>query len=249
MEQQTPFFKVRDLRQKTQFKIDDAYLNGYARVCGINATLVYISLCRHAEFNTQKAFPSQEKIAWEHGISTRTIKRGLKELIKYNIILVEQEKMGGQFANNVYILLDKSGWKKLTEGQGRHTAYRGTATGGQPPHTVPVTHKDNKVLRITNIKDNKDERGQTPSQIMRNFILEKEEQIRISKFISEKYKADYNFVLREINKFISYWTEPTKSGHKQRWELEKTFELTRRLGTWFRNIRTFNTNNKKGVSL
>ena len=153
MEQQT-LFKVRDLRQKTQFKIDDVYLNGYARICGINATLVYISLCRHAEFHSQKAFPSQKKIAWEHAISTRTVKRGLKELIRYNIVCVEQEKMGGKFMNNIYILLDKSEWKKLTVGQKGHT-HRGTETVGQPPHTVRVTLKDNKEQRITNIKDNK----------------------------------------------------------------------------------------------
>lgn len=152
---QQQLFKVRDLRQKTQFKIDDIYLNGYARICGVNATLVYISLCRHAEFNSQKAFPSQNKIAWEHGISTRTVKRGLKELIKHNIVIVEQEKMRGQFKNNIYILLDKSEWKKPTEGQDGHTT-RGTETEGQPPPTVRVTQKDNKVLRITNKKDNKD---------------------------------------------------------------------------------------------
>lgn len=42
-------------------------------------------------------------------------------------------------------------------------------------------------------------------------------------------------VHRELQKFIAYWTEPTKSGKKQRWELEPTFDVKRRLGTWFRN--------------
>lgn len=154
--EQLQLFKVRDLRQKTQFKIDDVYLNGYARKCGTNATLVYISLCRHAEFYSQKAFPSQKKIAWEHNVSTRTVKRGLKELIKYNIVAIEQEKMGGKFANNIYVLLDKSEWKKSTEGQRRHTAHRGTETEGQKPRDSRVPYKDNKEIRITNNNNTKE---------------------------------------------------------------------------------------------
>lgn len=35
--------------------------------------------------------------------------------------------------------------------------------------------------------------------------------------------------------FISYWTEPNKSGTKMRFELEKTWSTARRLGTWDRN--------------
>lgn len=109
---QLQIFKIRDLRKKTQFKMDDEYLNGWARYCGINATLVYLSLCRHAEFHTQKAFPSQKKIAWEHGISERTVTRGIKKLISFKILLIEKERIGGKFENNIYVLLDKSVWKK-----------------------------------------------------------------------------------------------------------------------------------------
>lgn len=42
---------------------------------------------------------------------------------------------------------------------------------------------------------------------------------------------------QEVNKFVSYWTELNSTGKKQRWELEKTFEVKRRLVTWFSNIR------------
>ena len=46
----------------------------------------------------------------------------------------------------------------------------------------------------------------------------------------------------ELDKFISYWTEPTKLGNKQRWELEKTFEIKRRLITWLENFLKYNNN-------
>jgi hypothetical protein len=41
--------------------------------------------------------------------------------------------------------------------------------------------------------------------------------------------------IEEIQKFVSYWTEPNKSKTKIRWELERTWDIKRRLGTWMRN--------------
>lgn len=155
---QQTLFKVRDLRQKTQFKIDDVYLNGYARICGVNATLVYMSLCRHAEFNSQKAFPSQNKIGFELGISVASVKRGIKALTEYNIIKIDKEKMRGKFSNNVYYLIDKSEWEpaiapqELREKKTHHSS----ETVAHTPPTAGDTLKDNKVLRITKKKDNKD---------------------------------------------------------------------------------------------
>jgi len=35
-----------------------------------------------------------------------------------------------------------------------------------------------------------------------------------------------------IRKFYDYWTEPNKSHTKMRWELEKTWDVKRRLNTW-----------------
>lgn len=54
----------------------------------------------------------------------------------------------------------------------------------------------------------------------------------------------------EIDKFVSYWTELNPSGTKQRWQMEKTFEIQRRLATWFRNVRNFNKQvETKGITL
>lgn len=102
-----PYFKVRDLRKKQQFIIDDAYLNDYARLMSPYATCVYLSLCRHAD-KAQKAFPSIRRIAEQHHISTKSVKRGLKELLSWNII--RKQRLGGRMSNT-YWLLDKSEWK------------------------------------------------------------------------------------------------------------------------------------------
>ncbi len=42
-----------------------------------------------------------------------------------------------------------------------------------------------------------------------------------------------------LNDFYKYWTEPNKSKSKFRQELEKTWDLERRLETWSKNDKTF----------
>ena len=80
MEQQKFQFEVRDMRHKEKFQIDDIYLNGYAKKCGIYATGVYISLCRHSDAKLQECWPSIRKIAEELNISEKQVGRALKIL-------------------------------------------------------------------------------------------------------------------------------------------------------------------------
>jgi len=103
--------RIIDQRSKAKFIIDDEYLNGYARLCGIYATGVYVSLCRHSNKN-QYCFPGISLMAKELDVSINSIKKGIKNLKDWGIITVNQEKKeNGSFRNNVYILLDKSVWK------------------------------------------------------------------------------------------------------------------------------------------
>lgn len=104
---------IRDLRKKDQYKIDDAYLNGYARLCGVYATAVYNSLSRHADFHTQECFPSMDKIADQHGISKPSVIKGVAELVKWGIVSVQKGKdpVTKRQLSNVYVLVDKSQWK------------------------------------------------------------------------------------------------------------------------------------------
>lgn len=52
-------------------------------------------------------------------------------------------------------------------------------------------------------------------------------------------------IKQEITKFISYWTEPNSTGKKQRWQLEPTFEIKRRLATWFSRSSQFKNNKER----
>jgi hypothetical protein len=51
---------------------------------------------------------------------------------------------------------------------------------------------------------------------------------------------------RELDVFIAYWTEKNKSGTRERWELQKTFEVKRRLATWFSRIKEFDAKGRGG---
>jgi hypothetical protein len=87
------------------------------------------------------------------------------------------------------------------------------------------------------------DREDTPFKITSKFFNSLEEQERvIQELILKCYEP--TITKQEIVKFISYWTEPNKSGSKQRWEMEETFEISRRLATWFSRISTFNQSNK-----
>ena len=54
-------------------------------------------------------------------------------------------------------------------------------------------------------------------------------------------------IKRELDKFIFYWTEKNKSGTRERWEQERTFEVKRRLFTWLSRVKE--AKNKKGKEI
>lgn len=104
--------EIRDQREKSMYRVDDAYLNGYAKLCGIAATAVYNSLCRHVNIN-QQSWPSIELIANQHSISKWTVFRAIKRLEFWGIIRIEKSKdpITKRQKNNVYTLVNKSKWK------------------------------------------------------------------------------------------------------------------------------------------
>jgi len=137
-------FKIRDMRKKEKYFVDDEYLNGYAKLCGIYATGVYISLCRHAN-KEQTCFPSIRLIAQELRIAEKSVRNSLKKLVYWNIIKITtgRRRKGGVYAPNHYALLDRSEWKQKPE------VYHTDGTPRQEPevsqdtnqrHSVP--HKD-----------------------------------------------------------------------------------------------------------
>lgn len=66
------------------------------------------------------------------------------------------------------------------------------------------------------------------------FIIQVNESIK-----SNKYKLD------DTDGFIDYWTEKNKSGTKMKYELQQTFEISRRLAHWIKNNKNWKVNKKE----
>jgi len=106
-----------------------------------------------------------------------------------------------------------------------------------------------KVKVNIKVKENED----SPKILTRNFfnavsINSKEFQGFVNS-LAEKNGSDPKDIIVEMKKFTSYWTEKSQNGQKERWELQRTFEVNRRLATWFGNINRFagfTTQIKKG---
>lgn len=73
-----------------------------------------------------------------------------------------------------------------------------------------------------------------------------------SKSVSDRQKAFYNTLIPFVNKypkemlrtFYDYWSEPNRSNTKMRMELERTWDLSRRLATWHKKDEERKFNNK-----
>lgn len=164
--------KIRDSRQKTMFRVDDEYLNGYARLCGTNATLVYLCLCRHAD-RKQESFPAIETMAKKLDVSRDSVMRGIKELTKWNIVSVERTRRPNKtWLNNIYTLLDKSVWEPKPSSTEQHGEPGRKNSGSQVANnaTSQVAEGDTKDSHIkeTNIRN-----AETSSADINSFFKRK----------------------------------------------------------------------------
>ena len=161
--EQTSLFKIRDRRRKGWFFMDNEYLNGYAKKFGPVGTAIYVSLCRHANNETQECFPSQELIASELGITSRAVRNHIKRFEKANIIKVirDVDPRTKKRINNTYLLIDKDEWKKpeeLASYGKKSSSQRNIKTKARGTH-VPIKEtpiKDTNKLAKANGKDLKE---------------------------------------------------------------------------------------------
>lgn len=100
--------------------------------------------------------------------------------------------------------------------------------------TEPMQTKNKKEKKQLALVETPD--GDTPGEYAQKFFQGDREIIGSIGQQLEASGIPSQMVVRELLKFKNYWTEPTKSGKKEKWQLQQTFDVKRRLGTWFRNI-------------
>ena len=92
----------------------------------------------------------------------------------------------------------------------------------------------------TSKQDFKKVKSNNTKQLTINNIKQRER-----KFIEEINQLNTTATSEQKESFASYWTEPNRSKTKMRFEIQKTFDVNRRLLTWIRNDKKFNNKTSK----
>lgn len=177
---------------------------------------VYSGLAAYANNQTQKAFPSIGTLMEKLHMGRNTIIRALQNLEKGGFVSVA--RVTG--INNIYSLLEISEGKPLISNTESQILEK-------PTISAPSISTQKFFAGIQDLIEKKES---TDAENMRDFLLS----------LSQKYRtAPKSLIWDEIRKFERYWTELNSTGTKQRWQKEPTFQVDRRLVTWFAKKKEF----------
>lgn len=195
--------------------------------------IMFCSLAAQGLFTTLKALYWQKDcdLSLEQAIKRLKNEELFEELISEKIIKIRSDKIVINFLNEQ--------WEKLSE-KSKINSKNG-ALGGRPKKQ---TETENKPNGYDSLSENETEtkalrREEKKEDNTKNRVIKESIDARKLKFSStlspflETYGKDL------LNDFYRYWTEPNKSKSKFRQELEKTWDLERRLQTWSKNDKNF----------
>lgn len=166
-----------------------------------------ILLKQNDKQDTDFALSFAIKIAKLLPIEIDTLSAALEELIREGCLIIQEDKLFQKRMvrdNEISIERSKSGRK-----------------GGKKTQQFAKAKRQAKVEANTAYA-NANEIG------IKNNIKEREIEFRQNVYEQDPLKYSQDM----IEKFCQYWTEPNRSGTKMRFELEKVFDIPRRLATW-----------------
>tara|TARA_R100000655_G_scaffold99371_1_gene143225 strand:- start:300 stop:1232 length:933 start_codon:yes stop_codon:yes gene_type:complete len=102
----------------------------------------------------------------------------------------------------------------------------GGTVSGTPGGTTII--KDNKINKRNN------------SGVAKNSTPTLKERFAIFSEKVNKVGKEKGLPKQEIDKFIDHWGAHNEGGKKMRWEMEKVFDMSRRMNTWKANVNAFN---------
>lgn len=206
------------------------YLTKDISFCTLSAQGLFINICA---FYWQR----QCKLNKEQFLRRFNYVKEFEELIKEGIIDLDNEEIKIKFLDIQY--------NKATEFAKEQS--RKGSLGGRPKKPnesqIKAEEKPNesqtKAIREDKIiEDNRREEKIIEDEIRKNDIKNREIQFaeKLKPFLDE-YGKDM------LNDFYLYWTEPNNTGKKMKFELQKTFDISRRLIRWSTN--SFNQTKKQ----
>jgi len=215
-------FEVRDLRHQDWVWTSKNLL--FHKKIDEKMYKVYSGLAAYANNTTQKAYPGITTLVEKLHMGRNTVIRAIQKLEQGNFIFVE--RVTGK--SNTYTLLE-------IESSGQEEKPK------KPKIEVTPPMYSTKEF-FTGVQNLRDKKQTIEATKVRDFLIA----------LHEKYPvATKELIWSEINKFERYWTEKNITGTKERWQKQDTFEVDRRLVTWFSKKDGFkkvdNTNNKKRI--
>lgn len=178
-----------------------------------------------------------DRIAREFTDGRRSINHGLQELEQNGYLLRERQGTG----RVLYIL--KSQMSKMDIRGSEPNVQNSKVLKQQSAEMDTVSNKEVKVINSISNKES----TFTPKQENISFFEGNEKYHEIRSLLLQHLPEQA--VDRELQKFVSYWTEPNSTGKKQRWEMQKTFDVKRRLRTWLDRASTDYKNKSKGKGI
>lgn len=91
-------------------------------------------------------------------------------------------------------------------------------------------------------------RTETPGEFAKRFFGGNNDALKqiLEQILLRTHGRGEEPIRKEMIKFIKYWTEPNKSGTKEKWQLQQTFDVMRRLDTWLSRAGTMHHASKSG---
>lgn len=207
--------EVRDLRHQEWLWTSKNFL--FHKGVDEKMYKVYSGLAAYANNQTQKAYPSIGTLQEKLNMGRNTVIRAIAKLEKGGFVSIQKEKG----ANNVYSLLEVH----------QAETVQGTTDTMLPKlKTPPPSHK--AIQFFMGVQHLRDKKTSLEADEVRDFLLS----------LTNKYpKVSKQTMWEEIRKFEMYWTELNATGTKERWQKEPTFQVERRLVTWFSKKKEFSS--------
>ena len=113
--------------------------------------------------------------------------------------------------------------KNYTQGVENITHYNNTSN-----NNTRIINNNTNVLLL----EKKEKRKKSFSDLLKNQILKNEEFL---KWIMEKFDLENQDLKNASQDFFLYWTEKNPNWKKEKWEMQKTFDVQRRFYSWLWN--------------
>lgn len=208
-----------------------------ANLLGSEFRIVLCVIRKTYGFNKKSDRISLSQFEKATGLSHPTVNKALKNLVKM-ALLVKTASL--QYSFNKYSKTWVVNTASLVKHNGVGSKARLTSIGKAvltKTGKAVLTHKRQKDI----LKDNTKEREQarSPNQISESFFSNSGGEVdKVVEMLKGKGVPE-TVARSELDKFIRYWTERNGTGTRERWQMEKTFEVRQRLTTWIQKVRDF----------